>query len=314
MNKLGAYIRLLRPLHWSKNVFVFAALVFAHQSQAGFSPLFLKKLAASMEAFVCFCLISSFAYVINDIRDVEFDRQHPRKKDRPLAARQIPIPMAWIVAVGLLLVGIGSGFYVNALLGLVALAYLILNIFYSFSLKNHVIVDVMCIAIGFVLRALAGVVAIEVPLSPWLMVCTFTLCLFVGFGKRRCEIAATRNDYAQAIDRRPVLGRYTLEALTHLLTISAALAITTFLLYTMDPQTAAKFGTNYLIYSSPLVIYGVFRFAVLTQTGKFGGPMELFATDRPFQITLFLWVAFVIVIVYWGPYLREFLHRMNGLY
>jgi 4-hydroxybenzoate polyprenyltransferase len=314
MNKLGAFIRLLRPLHWSKNVFVFAALIFAHQPQSEFTLQFLKKAVASMEAFICFCLISSFAYVVNDIHDVDFDRQHPKKKDRPLASGSISIPAAWIVAVVLLLAGIASGFSVNILLGLVALAYLILNIAYSFWLKNHVIVDVMCIAIGFVLRALAGVMAIEVPLSPWLMVCTFTLCLFVGFGKRRCEIAATNNDYAQAIDHRPVLERYSLEALTHLLTISAALAITTFLLYTMDPQTATKFGTNFLIYSSPLVMYGVFRFAVLIQTGKYGGPMELFAADWPFQLTILLWIAMVIAIVNWGPQVKSFLLTLNGLY
>ncbi len=314
MNKLGAFIRLLRPLHWSKNVFVFAALIFATHPQKNLSFFFLEMIVPSLKAFICFCLISSFAYVVNDIHDVDFDRQHPKKKDRPLASGKIPITTAWVIAVLLLLVGIASGFSVNILLGLVALSYLILNIGYSFWLKNHVIVDVMCIAIGFVLRALAGVMAIKVPLSPWLMVCTFTLCLFVGFGKRRCEIAATNNDYTQAIDHRPVLERYSLEALTHLLTISAALAITTFLLYTMDPQTAAKFGTNFLIYSSPLVIYGIFRFAVLIQTGKYGGPMELFADDRPFQITIILWILMVVAIVNWGPQALALLHALSGLY
>jgi 4-hydroxybenzoate polyprenyltransferase len=312
MNKLAAYIRLLRPLHWSKNVFVFAALVFA-QSE-GRNYLFdVAKWKISLEAFICFCLISSFAYVINDIHDVEHDRQHPRKKDRPLAAGVISIPSAWLLAVFLFVLGFAAGFAVNALLGVVACAYLALNVLYSWYLKNHVIVDVMCIAIGFVLRALAGVVAIAVPLSPWLMVCTFTLCLFVGFGKRRCEIAAVNNDYNLAVDRRPVLINYSLEALTHLLTISAALAITTFLLYTMDPQTALKFKTNYLVYSAPLVTYGVYRFAVLIQTGKYGGPMELFAADWPFQLTIALWIVMVVIIVHWGPNVREFLHRLSRL-
>jgi len=315
MTKLVAYVRLIRPLHWVKNIFVFAAMVFTTHAA---SPTFWADLRihaiASVKAFICFCLISSFAYVINDIHDVEFDRQHPKKKDRPLAAGLIPIPVAWVMAGFLLLLGFGTGFAVNMLLGLVAVAYLSLNIMYSWYLKNHVIVDVMVIAIGFVLRALAGVVAIQVPLSPWLMVCTFTLCLFVGFGKRRCELAITNNDYQVAVDRRPVLDRYSLESLTHLLTISAALAITTFLLYTMDPQTSAKFGTNYLIYTSPLVIYGVYRFAVLIQTGKYGGPMELLAADRPFQVSLGLWVVMVTVIVHWGPQVRVFLQRINGLY
>jgi len=196
----------------------------------------------------------------------------------------------------------------------VAVGYLILNCLYSWWLKNHVIVDVMCIAIGFVLRALAGVVAIEVPLSPWLLVCTFTLCLFVGFGKRRCELAVTNNDYQLASENRPVLERYSLELLGHLLTVSAGLAITTFLLYTMDPQTSQKFGTNYLIYSSPFVIYGIFRFAALIQTGKFGGPMEIFAEDRPFQASIGLWIVLVTVIVHWGPEIRAFLKKLSGLY
>lgn len=310
MYKFGALIRLVRPLHWSKNIFVFAALIFGPEAYF-FDP---RKWVTIFEAFVCFCLISSFAYVINDIHDVEHDRQHPRKKDRPLAAGIISIPSGWVLASVLFVVGFVSGFSVNVLLGLVAMAYLGLNILYSWQLKNHVIVDVMCIAIGFVLRALAGVVAIEVPLSPWLMVCTFTLCLFVGFGKRRCEIAVANNNYQVAVDRRPVLVNYTIEALTHLLTISAALAITTFLLYTMDPQTAHKFKTNYLIYTAPLVTYGVYRFAVLIQTGKYGGPMELFAADRPFQLTVALWIGMVVVIVHWGEEIQNALHRLSRLY
>jgi 4-hydroxybenzoate polyprenyltransferase len=203
---------------------------------------------------------------------------------------------------------------VNVLLGLVSLSYLVLNLLYSWWLKHHVIVDVMCISIGFVLRALAGVVAIEVPLSPWLLVCTFTLCLFVGFGKRRCELAITNNNYHVASDRRPVLERYTLELLGHLLTISAAVAIMTFMLYTMDPQITQKFGTNYLIYSLPFVFYGIFRFASLIQTGKFGGPMEILAADHPFQVSIALWIVSVIVIVHWGPQIQALAHKMLTLY
>jgi len=306
MNKFLAYIRLLRPLHWVKNVFVFAALAFS-PPETLFS---FKKVQGSIAAFICFCLISSFAYVVNDIHDVDYDRQHPKKKDRPMASGEVSVSMAWVLAAILLIAGFSFGVSANVLLGMVAAAYLALNVMYSWYLKHHVIVDVMCIAIGFVLRALAGVVAIEVPLSPWLMVCTFTLCMFVGFGKRRCEIAVTNNNYDVAVDRRPVLIKYSLEALTHLITISAALAITTFLLYTMDPQTTAKFKTNYLVYSSPFVIYGVFRFAVLIQTGKFGGPMELFAADRPFQLTIVLWIFMAVLIVHWGPQVKNLLHSL----
>jgi 4-hydroxybenzoate polyprenyltransferase len=310
MNKLSAYIRLIRPFHWSKNIFVFAALIFAQHNQ-----LFdINKVIATVYAFACFCLLSSFAYVINDIHDVELDRQHPRKKFRPLAAGQVGVNFAWFLAVWLLLLGLGGSFALNILLGFVALAYLLLNMLYSWWLKHHVIVDVMCISIGFVLRALAGVVAIEVPLSPWLLVCTFTLCLFVGFGKRRCELAVTNNNYHIASDRRPVLERYTIELLGHLLTISAGLAITTFMLYTMDTQTAQKFGTNYLVYSLPFVFYGIFRFASLIQTGRFGGPMEIFAIDRPFQLSIVLWIVSVVIIVHWGTQIQNIAHKMAMLY
>jgi 4-hydroxybenzoate polyprenyltransferase len=310
MRKLIGFIHLLRPFHWSKNIFVFAALIFARQNQL-FS---VEKIGQTLYAFVCFCLLSSVVYVMNDIHDVDYDRQHPKKRFRPIAAGVISIPEAWILAGLLFIIGLGGSFSLNILLGLVATTYLLLNILYSWWLKHHVIVDVMCIAIGFVLRAMAGVVAIEVPLSPWLLVCTFTLCLFVGFGKRRCELAVTNNDYQIASDRRPVLERYTLELLSHLLTISAALAVTTFLLYTMDDQTAQKFGTNYLIYSSPFVIYGVFRFAALIQTGRFGGPMEIFAADRPFQMAILLWLIMVIIIVHWGPAIQTFVHKLAVLY
>ncbi len=309
MSKVSAYIRLLRPLHWLKNTFVFAALVFAGKNLL-FDP---HKILASVYAFIAFSLLSSFVYIVNDIHDIEYDRKHPTKRKRPIAAGDVSVSMGIFVSIALLVVGLFVGFAVNVLLGIVSCAYLVLNLAYSWYLKHHVIVDVMCIAIGFVLRAMAGVVAIGVILSPWLVVCTFTLCLFVGFGKRRCELAVTNDDYITASDRRPILARYTLELLSHLLTISAALAITTFLLYTMDPQTSARFGTNYMIYTAPLVIYGVFRFAVLIQSGRFEGPIELLSSDKPFLATIALWVIMVIVIVHFGSYIQQLIYKLTQL-
>ncbi len=309
MNNIFIYIKLIRPLHWLKNTFVFAALVFA-----GKNLLFdVHKISASFYAFLCFCFMSSFVYIINDIHDVAYDRKHPAKRNRPIASGAVSVSSAIILAVVLLVSGLLIGFGVNVLLGIVACIYLLLNIAYSWYLKHHVIVDVMCIAIGFVLRAMAGVVAISVVLSPWLVVCTFTLCLFVGFGKRRCELAVTNDDYIEASVRRPILERYTLELLGNLLTVSAALAITTFLLYTMDEQTSMRFGTNYMIYTAPLVIYGVFRFAVLIQSGRFEGPIELLSSDRPFQITIALWVLMVIIIVHFGVKIQSFLHHLTRI-
>jgi len=298
---------MVRPVHWIKNLLVFAAVLFAPD----FRPTMIPP---AVVAFMCFCLLSSFAYVVNDIRDVEQDRLHPRKRLRPLPSGAISERTAWGVAAVLFAAGLGLSAIISPLLGAVALSYVVLNLAYSWYLKHRVIVDVMCIAAGFVLRALAGVVAIEVPLSPWLLVCTFTLCLFIGFGKRRCELAVAGDNHELARDRRPVLARYSLELLTHLLTISAAIAVITFLLYTMDPQTARKFGTNYLIYTVPLVIYGVFRLVVLIQSGRFDGPIELLLNDWAIQSCIGLWLVMAVVIVHWGKDIHDLLVRFARLY
>jgi len=298
---MNDYLKLLRPTHWSKNVFVFAGLVFAEQNL-----LFdLAYVLPVVTAFLCFCASSSVAYIVNDIMDADQDRSHPIKKNRPIAARRIPVRNAAGVAGLLAILALGGSAMINWLLVVVTAGYLVLNLLYSLRVKNYVIADVMCIAIGFVLRALGGVVAIRIPLSPWLIVCTFTLCLFLGFGKRRCEIAMWGDDRARASNHRPVLLHYSLELLGHLLGISAAVAVVSFLLYTMDPQTAAKFGTNYLIYTTPLVIYGIFRFAVLIETGQVTGPVDIITADRPFQITVLLWAVMAFVIVHWGPDIKQ---------
>jgi 4-hydroxybenzoate polyprenyltransferase len=310
MNTLTAVVRLLRPVHWVKNIFVFAALVFAEKNMLGN----IDKVLCSVYAFAAFCLISSFAYVLNDIKDAPMDRMHPRKCRRPIASGAVSPSLGWAIAAMLCVGGMGMGFGFSLPLGLVCLAYLVLTLAYSTFLKHRVIIDVMCLAGGFVLRAMAGVMAIEVKLSPWLIICTFTLCLFVGFGKRRCELAIADDRHDVAQNRRPVMASYTKELLSHLLTLSAAVAVMTFLLYTMDPATSEKFGTNYLIYTVPLVMYAIFRFTVLIEKGMFDGPLELFVGDRPFQATIGLWLVAVALIVHHGRSLSSFLHRLNNLY
>lgn len=309
---MGNYLRLLRPSHWSKNVFVFAGLIFAEHAEKNllFDIAYVLPVIAT---FCCFCLLSSTAYIINDIADAKQDRLHPTKRFRPIAAGTVSISAAIVIAVVLAIAGLSGSFAINILVGMVTTSYLILNLLYSWWLKDHVIVDVMCIAIGFVFRALAGVMAINVPLSPWLVVCTFTLCMFLAFGKRRCEIALWANDLQQASNHRPVLKRYSPELLGHLLSISAAIAVVSFLLYTMDPQTSAKFGTNYLIYTTPLVIYGIFRFAVLIQTSKVTGPVQIITRDWPFQLTVLIWVGTTFLIVHWGTVIQGYLHALRDL-
>lgn len=296
-------LRLMRPHHWPKNAFLFAGLMFAEQHRL-FDP---AMIARTIVGFAMFCVASSIAYIINDILDAPQDRLHPEKRNRPIASGQVPVSAAVVLAV-ILSVGVLVGsFVLSPPFCVVIVVYLIMNILYTLWLKHRCLIDVMIIALGFVLRALAGVLLIVVPISPWLLVCTFTLCLFLGFGKRRCELAVM-TDIESAHNHRRVLAFYSPELLSHLLSISAGVAILSFLLYTMDEQTIAKFGSNYLVYTTPLVMYGVFRFAMLVQSGAVHGPVDIIIKDHPFQATVVLWTMAAVVIVHYGSQVREIVH------
>jgi 4-hydroxybenzoate polyprenyltransferase len=180
----------------------------------------------------------------------------------------------------------------------VLLAYLGIALFYSMFLKHRVLLDVIIIAVLFVLRAVAGALAISVPISPWLLVCTFMLCLFMGFGKRRCEIAAISNAEGQAVNHRSVLDRYTPDLLNQLLSTSGGIAIVTFLLYTLD-TAPSPIHKQRLLYTLPLVVYGIYRYAMLVELGAATGPTELIIKDRPFLLTLALWVVTALIALYW---------------
>jgi len=294
------YVLLIRPAQWVKNVFVFAGLAF------GEKLLDPQAQAAAWLAFAAFCLASSSAYVINDILDREHDRLHPTKRNRPLARGVIGPGPAMGLAVALIVAAFGltAAARLPAAFALILSVYFALNVLYSLALKHRVILDVIVISVGFVLRAWAGAAAVQVSVSPWLIVCTFTLCLFLGFGKRRCELAALGNT-PNASGHRPTLARYTPELLNHLISVSAGIAVITFLLYTME--TEEKFGTNYLIYTIPLVVYGIFRYAMLVQSGRGTGPSDILINDRPFLYTVVLWAVAAVVIIYWGPAIRLWL-------
>ena len=290
-----SYLRVLRPADWIKNVFVFAALVFGDRVR---DP---RALRLSLAAFAAFCLAASAGYIINDILDRDRDRLHPTKKNRPIACGAISLTTAAALA-GLLLAG------AVAVCGLlprefwcVLATYCCLTVSYSLLLKDRAILDVLIIAVLFVLRAFGGACAINVPFSHWLLVCTFMLCLFLGFGKRRCEIVMIANE--QDMRRhRPTLIRYTPDLLTHLLSTSAGIAIITFLLYTLDTASPSPFGARKqaLVYTLPLVVYGVFRYAMLSELGKATGPTDLILRDRPFLATILLWMAAAAAILYLG--------------
>lgn len=291
---MWTYIRLLRPSDWVKNVFVFAALIFGGQIT---NP---HAVELSLAAFVAFCLAASAGYVINDLLDRDRDQLHPTKKDRPIASGDIDVPTALVIGIALLAAAaVMSWVFLPVKFQLTLLCYLALTISYSLFLKHRMILDVLIIALLFVLRAVGGAYAIDITVSNWLLVCTFMLCLFLGFGKRRCEIAMIANTHAIRGHRR-TLVRYTPNLLTHLLSTTGGIAIITFLLYTLDTTTPSPFGEHKhrLVYTLPLVVYGVFRYAMLIELGKATGPTDLIVRDPPFLITILLWLLATAALLY----------------
>jgi len=295
-------MELARPRHWIKNLVVLMPVVFGLQMYHAGSWL------RAATATAAFCLASSFAYIVNDIKDRESDRAHPAKKDRPLASGRIGARAAVIEGVVLAAIALILAQSLSFLVTGIVSVYLLLQIFYTVSLKERVLVDVICIALGFVLRAAAGAVAIGVAISPWLFICIFTLCLFMGFCKRYSEIA-TMGEGVHAGSHRATLLEYTPELLTHLITLSAAIGVIGFLLYGLSERTVEQFGTNYFIYVLPVVVYGVCRFAMLSMKGAYSGPTDIILGDRAFQLTVFVWILAVLVIIRYGRGLAEWIER-----
>ncbi len=287
-------LRILRPVHWIKNIFVFAALLFGRRL---FGPVeeTLWALAQSAGAFISFSLASSAMYIVNDIADRKTDSIHPERRDRPIAAGRVEVRTASAVAMVCVVLALAGALVLSPALMLVVLTYMVLMVFYSLGLKHVMILDCAIIAAGFCLRAVAGAVAIDVFISPWLVICTFALTLFMAFSKRRGEIAQLQEN-SEAFRR--TLGEYTPELLAHMLDVTSVLAVACFLLYAMDFRTHELFGTNDLVYTTPLVLYCIFRFSALTQKGTYSDPVKLILRDRPFQVGFVLWVTLCVVIVY----------------
>ena len=284
------YIKLLRPKHWIKNVFLFAGIVFVKEL-LGIEPFFIV-----VQGFVCFCGLSSAGYIFNDLWDIEADRLHPLKSGRPLAAGKVPIRWAIVLGIVLMAAMLVWAFLLGSVFGIIAVAYAVLNLAYTFLLKHEPIVDVIAISLGFVLRAVGGVALLEgVELSPWLIVCTFCLCLFLGFGKRRSELA----EYGeQASTFRRVHELYSKGMLDQMLSITSGVTVVAFVMYTLHPHTVEWIGNNYLLYTTPFVFYGIFRFLLLIESGKASGPVEVMMCDRPFQLTMVGWALACLGIIY----------------
>ena len=296
-------VKLVRLDHWVKNVFVLLPVIFGEQMTNRCA------LCNALVAAVAFCLASSFGYVINDIKDRKADQLHPRKKDRPIAAGKISVQQAIIISLVLLIASGLIAYSVSAGLAIVVGVYVVMQVLYSEIFKHRVLVDVICIAMGFVIRAAAGAIAIGVEISPWLFICMFTLCLFLGFCKRYNELA-TLGDAVKAGSHRKTLLQYTPDLLTHLITLSAGITVVGFLLYSLSERTVEHFGTNLFVYTLPIVIYAICRFAMLSMKGVYSDPTDIILRDRPFQITVLLWSVTSIAIIIYGP---DIVCRFGGL-
>ncbi len=287
-------IRLLRPVHWVKNVFVFAALIFGRRLLGPVDEA-LVVLARAVGAFCCFSLAASAIYVVNDIMDRRTDSIHPERRNRPIASGQVTVSAATTIALVCMTVAVVGSCLLSWRLAGIIVGYMVLMVVYSLWLKHVMILDCVIIATGFCLRAVAGAVVVEVSISPWLVICTFALCLFLAFSKRRGEIAQLQ---ANSEAFRQTLGEYTPELLAHMLDVTSVLAVVCFLLYAMDYRTKELFGTNDLVYTAPLVLYCIFRLSALTQKGVYSDPVRLIMHDRPFQAGIILWVLLCVGIVY----------------
>jgi 4-hydroxybenzoate polyprenyltransferase len=292
---IGALIKELRPRQWSKNLLLFAGVIFSQQ--AGHPELLLRAAAG----FVAFSLLAGSVYLLNDLRDVEQDRLHPKKRERPIASGRLPVPAAWAAVVVVLLVVGALSAWLGPLFSIVAAAYLVMNFVYSHGLRDQVLLDVFFIALGFVLRAIAGVELLrplspETALSPWLLVCTFFGALFLALAKRRRELTNSGEDIGR---RRPVLAHYTPALLDGLLVVSAASSIMGYALYTIWPATVAKFNTEALLYTVPFVTYGIFRYLYLVRASETTeDPSQVLLTDRPLILCVLLYLVTVVLILY----------------
>jgi 4-hydroxybenzoate polyprenyltransferase len=287
---LTALIKTMRPRQWvTKNIFIFAAIVFDKQLLVVDS--FLRTLAG----FALFCLISSSVYIFNDIADVEADRQHPEKKNRPLASGKLPMSAAWTAGILLAAVTLGIGYWLAPSFGYVIGLYFLLNLAYSKWLKHIPIVDVLVISAGFVLRVGAGVTLIQVErFSPWLYVVMTLLSLFLGFGKRRAELALLAKG---AGSHRKVLEGYTLPLLDQYIMIVSGTTIVAYSLYTFSAPNVPE--NHSMMLTIPFVVYTIFRYLYLIEVKHAGGaPEEILLSDRPFQIAMLLWAVTVLVIFY----------------
>lgn len=286
----SAAIGLVRPRQWTKNLTLFVGLLFARRMMDG------PSVVLAVQAFVAFCLASSAAYVCNDILDREADRLHPHKANRPLASGAVSVGAAGFLAAILAMAALALGWLGGGRLAVALAAYLLLQAAYNLKLKHVPTLEVFVLAAGFVIRVATGAWILAVEVSPWLLLCTMNLALFLALAKRRNELTEMEAD---AGAHRKVLDSYSPHLLDQMISIVASATVVTYSLYTLAEQTVEKYGSTHMIWTTPFVIFGVFRYLYLIHQKQLGGSPEwVLLTDRPILATVVLWAAAAAAIVY----------------
>jgi len=285
-----ALLRAVRPRQWVKNVFVGAPVLFAHKLTDG------KAAERAACAVAIFCLLSSAVYLWNDLVDVEKDRAHPKKRARPIASGALPVPVARMAAIGFAMAGLGCAFALDRWFAVAAGGYLVLNVAYSLALKKVAYLDVLVIAAGFLLRVIAGALAVRVVASPWLLVCTGLLASFLGFGKRAHELATSGE---RGAEQRAALSAYRLSRLRFALWITGISTVAAYFLYTVAEHTRTFFHTERMVWTAPCIAVGITRYLFFVGSrGKTESPTEEMLRDPLFMLNLVVYAALVVGIIY----------------
>jgi len=280
----------MRPKQWIKNSLIFVALIFSQ------NLFHWDTVLRSILSFMLFCLVSSGIYLFNDLMDAPRDREHPVKKNRPIASGTVSRFQAVATAILLEIISLWAAFELAFEFGMVCVVYIVIQILYSLFLKKIVIIEIFTVAAGFFLRVIAGAKIIEVPVSSWLLVCTLFISLFLGLAKRRSELILLGED---AKIHRGVLDQYSISLMDQMVGVATAGSVISYSLYTLSSETVGKFGTENLWYTIPIVIYGIFRYLYLIyRRGKGGFPELIFFEDRPLLITGVIYVIVVVLVIY----------------
>ncbi len=290
---MGAFVASLRPRQWVKNVFIFAPAVFA------LHLLDPRIMSRAFLAFALFSLVTGAIYVFNDVVDRAADRLHPEKRRRPIAAGRIAAAPALAGAVALLAAALLGAWLLQPAFFLDCLVYAVLNVLYSLLLKRVVVVDILVIAAGFVLRVIAGGAVDAIPVSPWILIATFLLSIFLALVKRRQELRVLLTSGSDGAPTRRTLQEYSLAFLDQMIGVTTAATLIAYVMYVLSPEVQAKFGSHSLFYTIPFVVFGLFRYLYLTYIRNQGeNAAEVIYTDPPFTLNLVLWVIVFILLVF----------------